>query len=218
MRAEDGPDWLVSDKGALGAWTLGRPIHLAWPKTGWGTPFSGFRFAVPEMMGFQGTAIYLDADMLVLGDLAELLTYKRPTGYTCCHVVRTDVSVIDCGWFKGKPWWPSVAQMRTSGWCVPQYLGLLHGHNGVSAAVPWEWNDCEGGIFERDPKRVRLIHYTGVPDQPYRPYPEVEYPKAFPFSRHAMIGHLWWETYREALAAEFGAAQAAEMVERRIRQ
>ena len=36
------------------------------------TPFSFQRFLIPELCSFHGKAIYLDADMLVFSDIAEL--------------------------------------------------------------------------------------------------------------------------------------------------
>lgn len=174
MRAGD-PEWPVSENGQpAGSWNLGRPVHLAWPKQGgWGTPFSGFRFAVPELMGFKGRAVYFDADMLVLGDVAELLTFPTPTGITCCHQNRTDVSVIDCSWFAGKTWWPSIAAMKPRRWRVFEYLQLLAAHGAISATLPFDWNCCDNGD-EWKPS-TKLLHFTHVPWQPYHPYPTVPY-------------------------------------------
>ena len=37
-----------------------------------GDTFSGFRWAIPEYCQFQGKAIYMDTDVIVLDDLALL--------------------------------------------------------------------------------------------------------------------------------------------------
>ena len=39
----------------------------------WSTPFSGFRWAIPEACNFEGRAIYTDCDMLNFRDLSELI-------------------------------------------------------------------------------------------------------------------------------------------------
>jgi len=49
-----------------------RFVHQSEKRMG-GTNFGFVRFHVPEIFGFEGRAIYLDADQLVLGDIAELL-------------------------------------------------------------------------------------------------------------------------------------------------
>ena len=36
------------------------------------TGFTNHRFIIPELCNYEGYAIYLDVDMLVLGDLSEL--------------------------------------------------------------------------------------------------------------------------------------------------
>src|SRR3569833_1294337 len=39
---------------------------------GWVTPFSGFRYGIPERCNFDGRAIYMDSDMIVRDDIAKL--------------------------------------------------------------------------------------------------------------------------------------------------
>lgn len=42
------------------------------------TPFTYSRFLVPWLCNYEGWALFLDADMLCLGDIAELFLYKLP--------------------------------------------------------------------------------------------------------------------------------------------
>src|SRR5210317_1933596 len=43
-----------------------------WNSKTWATPFSGFRWGIPAYCNFEGQAIYMDSDMIIQGDLAEL--------------------------------------------------------------------------------------------------------------------------------------------------
>ena len=43
-----------------------------WETSNWATSFSGFRWGIPSYCNYEGQAIYMDSDMMVLGDLAEL--------------------------------------------------------------------------------------------------------------------------------------------------
>lgn len=43
-----------------------------WDTSTWATPFSGFRWSIPEHMGFEGRAIYMDSDMVILSDINKL--------------------------------------------------------------------------------------------------------------------------------------------------
>lgn len=43
-----------------------------WKRQGWGTPFTCFRYAIPELCNFKGKAIYTDVDMINFRDIAHL--------------------------------------------------------------------------------------------------------------------------------------------------
>ncbi len=43
-----------------------------WTRRGWGTPFTNFRYAVPELCNFEGKAIYTDCDQLNFRDIDDL--------------------------------------------------------------------------------------------------------------------------------------------------
>lgn len=163
----------VSSDGVGDSWNIGREAGTAWPKKGWGTDFSAFRFAIPELHGFYGRAIYMDADMLVLGDVAELLTIPLPRPWVCCHPSMTDVSVIECNEFRNVEQWPSISKMKQSGWRVFEYCKLLMKLGLVSDSLPWDWN-CRDSSSQWTAS-TRLLHFTAVPWQPYKPYPTVRY-------------------------------------------
>ena len=71
------------------------------------TGFSFYRFAIPEMCHYEGRALYLDADILVLSDLEELIrkdmlgkgALARPAPPISWY---TSVMLLDCS--KLKSW------------------------------------------------------------------------------------------------------------------
>lgn len=220
MRAGE-DSFLVSEQGGGDTWKIGRPIEEAWSGRGWATPFSCFRFAIPQICGFDGRAIYLDADMLVLGDIQELWRMDiGDYGMRCISTSRTDVALIDCGWFKDKKWWPKVNVMKEHGAGVGIYVNLLGANNGIRDDLPPEWNDCDAKIYAKEPDSVKLIHYTHVlKGQPYRPYPTVTYPQKFPFcDTHEGAGRLWWAYYREALEKEVGPNRAEQLISQQAKE
>lgn len=176
MRSGD-PGWEISKDGCNGSWNAQRDPGQAWPKRGWGTDFASFRFAVPELMNFRGRAVYMDADMLVLGDVAEFLDMPLERGYRCISMKRTDVSLIDCAWFKDRKEWPSIARMKPCGAGVGDYCGLLHKIKGLAPTLDLRWNTCDSMEVTADPglQDAKLLHYTTVPTQPYHPYPTMTY-------------------------------------------
>jgi len=53
------------------------------------TGFSNVRYQIEY-------GIYLDCDMIVLGDVAELWAYRQPGKFVCLEDGSTEVAVIDC--------------------------------------------------------------------------------------------------------------------------
>lgn len=43
-----------------------------WDRSTWGTPFSYFRYAIPELCNWKGKAIYMDVDQLNFRNIADL--------------------------------------------------------------------------------------------------------------------------------------------------
>lgn len=137
--------------------TFLRPKDLGIPEMGC-TGFTNIRFAVPNAAGHQGFAIYLDVDMIVLADIAELYAHAV-AGKWCCMVDgSTEVMVIDCG-------------ARAN---LPDLKGISAGHKSHLAqqvpflrCIPAEWNceDCNPDHRKRENKK--LIHFTDLKCQPY---------------------------------------------------
>jgi hypothetical protein len=196
MRSGDPPLFATSEHGTPGTWKLGRPVDHAWPKKGWGTPFSSFRFAIPELMGFKGRAVYMDADMIVLGDVKELRDRKLTRPWTCIDPRITDVSIIDCSYFTD-PRWPRIESMRPSGCSAGHYVGLLQQMGWIDPTLSPLWNCRDGVPHDSWYPSSKLLHFTTVPTQPYCPYPSVSY-KPHP-----------WPTWSRKWNAEFAEAHAA---------
>lgn len=134
-----------------------------------GTPFSFQRFAVPELAGYRGRAIYLDSDQLVLRDIAEL--YARPMwgmrlqcrpkggpdGKRGRH--RSSVMLLDCGRLD----WSvrSLVEALDAGRYDYRTLMSLNWVRG-KGRFPRHWNALDH--FE---PATGLLHYTDRSRQPW---------------------------------------------------
>ncbi len=165
------------------------------------TGFSLYRFAVPELVGYQGKAIYLDADMQVFGDIAELwnfpmqaksavlcsssnLTPRGWQGKSLFHPGRQmSVMLLDCAQLK----WNlrdiagDLAQKKTT------YDDLMFGSyliskNEIDETLPLEWNHLETYV----PKQTKLLHYTVGHEQPW-------------LNNRNPLRNIWLNDFREAL-------------------
>lgn len=155
-------------------------------------------------MNFQGTAIYLDADMLLLADIAELAAMKpsEGRGIKCLTHSRTDVAVFDCAWFQHKSWWPTIAQMKTIPARVFEYVRMLQDRKALDTTLPGVWNDIDGNLFDIDPDAVKLLHYSHVMvGQPWRPYDNVQYPETWPYVRTSYKAAETWFEYQGQMVA-----------------
>ena len=149
-------------------------VNVTFIRPGWETlptGFSSHRYLIPELCNYKGFAIYLDVDMLVLGDLSELWNYQR-SGKWCVtmkrgkhNMIRDEVSVIDCSAFKDLP---KETKLKT-----PKGKTLAKHKIGKRylPIIPDEWNARSTDEYPN----VKLIHFTNMRAQPWKPDPKVNY-------------------------------------------
>ena len=157
---------------------LPEPIDI---RQGSRTNFSFARFAIPELKGYRGRAIYLDADMLVFRDIRHLwesplgpqrisiqedlpdhVVSAAKSGAPKARVKQTSVMLIDCA---------------AARWDVREIVAGLDGRytyeqlmyemcildeSDIRYGVPFVWNS-----LEHYDVHTRLIHYTDMNTQPW---------------------------------------------------
>lgn len=151
------------------------------------TPFSFQRFLIPQLMGYQGKAIYLDSDMLMFKDIralwelpfdgAELLAARQP-GH---QQAQFSVMLLNCESLK---------------WNIQEIIGLLDAGDltyeqlvyemrvvkKIAPTIDPEWNSLES--FTEG--KMAVLHYTDMGTQPWT-------------SRANTLGHLWTRHLFEAV-------------------
>jgi hypothetical protein len=129
----------------------------------WATPFSGFRWAVPAACGFEGRAIYLDSDMLVLADLAELWTTPIAPGKIVAarNEGRLCASLWDCAAAQGRLL--SLADLkRADGHSRMAALLRAHPEWVQPFTANWNYLDTE----DRGPlSEAKILHMTDMTSQ-----------------------------------------------------
>lgn len=122
------------------------------------TEFTYSRYLVPWLCGYSGRALFLDADMLCLGDIKELFDITD----TNCR----DVCVVKN---KERFEWPSLMLFNNSRCQIltPEYIEKEKPQtfewavNGV-CGLPDEWNHCVG--YDKENPKAKLVHFTaGIP-------------------------------------------------------
>ena len=146
------------------------------------TGFSFYRFLIPKLCNFEGRALYLDSDMQVFADMAELWEIPFDGDTVLCTyqpeppaqwkddpnfkpVRHLAVMMLDCSRLQ---------------WNIDEIIGGLDegrydykqlmsdlcivAEEQISERIPVEWNSLE----HYEPGVTKLVHYTVVPTQPWK--------------------------------------------------
>ena len=159
-------------------------------RKGWRTGFTKYRFAIPELAGGSGRAIYNDVDQIYLADPALLFDLEMGEhGYLAISPEETSVMLIDCA--RMLPLWNRQTAAREG----------KHALIRKPAATPGLWGPCDPHWNARDQEyvegRTLCLHYTALHQQPWEPFPD-------DYSYHPNpLAYIWHELEREADSAGY---------------
>jgi hypothetical protein len=159
------------------------------------TGFSFSRFGIPELCGYRGRAIYVDADMQVFTDIAKLWNQDMGDAWVLyaesvkgsARVPQFSVMLMDCGsldWNVRR----IVEGLDNRDFDYRQLMQQLciMPVERREPRLPFEWNSLE----HYEAGRTNLIHYTDMPTQPW-------------VSHGNKHGKLWYDCCREAVDEGF---------------
>ena len=165
------------------------------------TDFSFSRFLTPFLSGFEGWSIFMDCDMLLQADIAQLWAL-RDERYAVM-VVKHEHTPTETRKFLNEPQsayakknWSSVmlfnnAKCQT---LTPAYVNTATGlelhqfkwldHDDLIGALPPHWNHLVG--YDKPRSDAAIVHYTlGGPY--FAEYAQCEYAKEWLRERYAML-------------------------------
>ncbi|MEQ8194744.1 MAG: hypothetical protein RIB59_09675 [Rhodospirillales bacterium] len=134
------------------------------------TPFTYSRFLTPWLCDYQGWALFMDNDMLVLGDLAELFDYADDRYAVMVNKAIdpfewTSVTLFNCAHPANRVLTPEY--IGDSERCQkPHSLEWLGDEkDALTGSIPPEWNHTIG--YDAPRQNAKLVHYTmGIPAHP----------------------------------------------------
>jgi len=199
-------NWMKLSKDPVSPWFSNPKGGTGWTTTGWATPFSAFRWAIPHVCNFEGRAIYMDVDQIVRADVKQLWGQTIPEGKAilaknpsthCCMLMDCEAIKRLC------KTWPSWDLLRTQ-------AGLYRSVRALGGAVtaPFEgnWNCLDGETYKTlSEPDIKLIHFTKVETQPHLKW-------ALP-RLHANKQKHWGE-YARPVGLPHARADVAPLVER----
>jgi len=143
-----------------------------WQTSEWATPFSGFRWGIPERCEFQGKALYMDSDIIVMADIAELFHQEFQPGKFLMakggNSWRFCVTLFDCA--AARKFAMPLHRAKTHRDGHRMMIQELTGSHYVQSFVG-DWN-CLDGENHSDLKDglMKALHYTDMSSQPQLRY------------------------------------------------
>ncbi len=139
-----------------------------WKSSTWATPFSGFRWGIPAACGYEGQAIYMDSDMIILDDLAKL--WNEPWDDSAIIQMkggwRTCVAKWECR--RAGEVLPTIGEIRENPHSHQQLFSSLQQHPHLVQKFDRQWNNFDG---ENDKiEDIKILHYTDMSTQPHGKY------------------------------------------------
>ncbi|MDO8616227.1 MAG: glycosyl transferase, partial [Dehalococcoidia bacterium] len=143
-----------------------------WRTELWSTPWTALRWAVPEICGWRGRAVYFDCPTIVLGDVAELGRAPFPRGAFALlrwtgTALGTACAVFDCA--EAKKHLQLVEVMRADPGAHQAVGVLLERHPKLVGPLPGDWGSIDAEVALR-PARAPLggsVHFPSPYTQPH---------------------------------------------------
>jgi hypothetical protein len=141
--------------------------HLGgWISETWQTPFSPFRWTVPEACGFEGKAVYCDSDFVFLSDIANLwnqefgagsvaLAKGGPDGWRYC------LTLWNCP--AAKSLFPSVHDMMADPYSHQRCNAFMLRNPQLTRPFSGNWNCVDGE--DVPPAGIDALHYSDMSTQ-----------------------------------------------------
>jgi hypothetical protein len=142
-----------------------------WETQGWSTPWSAYRWAVPELCNWTGRAVYMDCPQVVIGDVAALASAPIPEGTSVLlrksgGAVRTGVMVWDCT--NTRKWVPSLRDLKGEIGVHQRLSALVAGGSSLSAELPAGWAVQDVEYSDNPARATGSVHYANAHIQPHQ--------------------------------------------------
>lgn len=158
--------WMRLSRDPHSPWFSDAARGLGWRTETWSTPFSAFRWSVPACCDYRGRAIYMDADMLVLCDIAEVWETPLGAGKVVAGRPYRDswlscVSVWDCA--RAQAHIPPLDTLRANPHAHRDMKRYFTQHAQLVQPLDTRYNCVDGdGLPMQD---IRILHYSDMGTQ-----------------------------------------------------
>ena len=164
--------WMQLSHDPESFWYSDPQSGAGWHTEMWATPFSGFRWGIPAACNYEGRAIYLDADVIVLSDINDLWQHPIEGNAIVAakevhdhakgkHFTRLCTCIWDCA--KAKSKLPDISVLRADPDSHIKMMTKFKKHPEWVQPYTEAWNcvDGEGMPIEQ----IKILHYSDMGTQ-----------------------------------------------------
>lgn len=158
--------WMQISRDPNSFWYSNPETGEGWNTSKWATPFSGFRWAIPAYCGYKGRAIYMDADMVVLSDLAEL--WQHPLSPEAAVAAKGEDDIVrlcTCLWdnAKAQAILPDISELRTNPDSHSMMMAKIKAHPELVERYTDSFNCVDGENLPIE--QIKILHYSDMGTQ-----------------------------------------------------
>ena len=158
--------WMQLSHDPASPWYSNQETHEGWHTEKWATPFSGFRWAIPESSNFEGRSIYMDADVIVLCDIAELWSHPmKDDAIVIAKGGKSSARLCTCVWDceKAKQYLPSLKTLQSDPDGHKKLMQLIKDQPHLVQNYNNSYNCIDGeGLKIED---IKILHYSDMGTQ-----------------------------------------------------
>ncbi len=205
--------WMQLSHDASSFWYSDSESNKGWKTEKWATPFSGFRWAIPEYCQFKGKAIYMDTDVIVLDDLSLLWQHPiEANAIVAAKGGKSSARLCTCVWDceKAKSYIPNIDDLKANPDSHQNLMKLIQQQPSLVQPYTDHFNCIDGENL--DIESIKILHYSDMGTQFSHKYaiPRLEQSQLKHWFDGEIIPHpradltaLFDQYYQEALSAGY---------------
>jgi hypothetical protein len=158
--------WMQLSHDPHSAWYSDHETGSGWHTEHWATPFSGFRWAIPESCNFKGRAIYMDTDVIVLCDVAELWSHPmHADAIVAAKGGNSSARLCTCVWDceKARSHLPPLEVIRSDPDSHKKLMQLIKQRPQLIQPYLDSYNNIDGEDLPIE--RIKILHYSDMGTQ-----------------------------------------------------
>lgn len=158
--------WMQLSRDPDSPWYSDPNTLQGWRTEKWATPFSGFRWAIPAYCHYEGRAIYMDTDVIVLSDIAKL--WEQPIEGDAIVMAKggkSSARLCTCLWdnAKARNFLPDIETLKSNPDSHKQLMQKIKDQPQLVQPYTDSYNCIDGENLPVE--QIKILHYSDMGTQ-----------------------------------------------------